>query len=386
MQPFRGMARAAAVLAVSGCFKLDMKLPSFGGGEARDGGSGGTGEPGGGAGPRQVPPADNGGGSWAEAARKVAGSVFLAADHGAVFYAYDTLAHPKKPVDLAVKLLSARDLRPIPGVTVAIYRDEWVAGRINTNADGIASLRWVPPASGNYTFAAKIVAVPDEGYRELLEVTPAAMLVAARPKDTRFVVIDLDHTIVDSSFFRVLLDGGKPMPGSVAATQRIAQVYGIIYLTHRPDLLTAKSKQFLTRGGYPPGPLLVSELKDVFDSGEFKTAKLSEVRKAFPRVAVGIGDKLSDAQAYVDNGLTAYLIPHYKDEPKDLREMAGQIRRLRGRGRLHVVSGWREVEQGLFDGRSFPPATFASMLQRRAAQMEAQRRARKDRDDDADDD
>ena len=384
MQPFRRTAIVAAVLAVSGCFKLDVKLPRFGGDEARSGGEG-AGKTDGGSEPSQLPAAETGGESWSDVARRAAGGVFLNAEHGAVFYAYDTLAHPKKPVDLAAKLLSARDLKPIPGVTVSIYRDQWVAGRLTTNADGIASLRWVPPASGNYTFTAKIVAVPDESCRELLEVTPAPMLVAARPKETRFVVIDLDHTIVDSSFFRVLLDGGKPMPGSVAAVKRIAQVYGIIYLTHRPDLLTRRSKAFLTRNGYPPGPLLVSQLKDVFDSGEFKTAKLSEVRKAFPQVAVGIGDKLSDAQAYVDNGLTAYLIPHYKDKPNDLRKMAGEIRRLHGGGRLHVVPGWREVEQGLFDGRSFPPIAFATMLETRADRMEAQQRARKERGDEDDD-
>ncbi|MGB2820373.1 MAG: hypothetical protein WBF17_05295 [Phycisphaerae bacterium] len=369
MQSFRMTAIVAAALAVSGCFKLDVKLPRFGGDEIRDGDGGdGAGETTGESRPSQLP----------------AGDVFLNSDHGAVFYAYDTLAHPKKPVDLAVKLLSARDLRPIQGVTVSIYRGEWVAGRVNTDANGIASLRCIPPAAGNYTFTARIVAVPHESYQELLEVAPAEMLVAARDKETPFVVIDLDHTIVDSSFFRVLLDGGRPMPDSVAAVKRIAEVYSIIYLTHRPDLLTRKSKQFLTRNGYPPGPLLVSELKDVFDSGEFKTAKLSEVRKAFPRVAVGIGDKLSDAQAYVDNGLTAYLIPHYKDKPEDMRKMAGQIRRLRGGERLHVVSGWREVQQGLFDGRSFPPATFATMLETRAARMEAEDRAREERDEDDD--
>ena len=378
MQSFRRIAVVAALLAVSGCFKMDLKLPKFGGDREES--------PAGGAGPSQVPPADTGGASWSRTARRVAGGGFLNAEHGAVFYAYDTLAYPKKPVELAVKLLSARDLKPIGGVTVSIYRDRWVAGRVATDANGIARLRWIPPAEGNYTFSAQIVAVPHEGYRDLLQVTPAPMLVAARDRETRFVVIDLDHTIVDSSFFRVLMDGGKPRVDSVAVTKRIAQIYGIIYLTHRPDLPTRKSKEFLTRNGYPPGPLLVSQMKDVFDSGGFKTAKLSEVRKAFPRVAVGIGDKLSDAQAYVDNGLTAYLIPHYENKPKDLRKMAGQIRGLRGKGRLHVVPGWREVQEGLFGGRSFAPATFATMLEQRASRMEAEERARKKRDDDDDDD
>ena len=381
MRAFRGMIAVAALLAVSGCFKMNIDLGNLGGGGRPKGGSG---EPGGGASPGQLPASS--GGSWRDLATHYAGGTFLGAEHGAIFYAFDTLAHPTKPVELAVKLLSARDLKALPGVTVAIYRDEYLAGRVTTQSDGIARLLWAPPRAGDYSFQAKIVAVPDESYRELLQIAPAPLLVAARPKDTPSVVIDLDHTVVDSSFFRVLLGGGKPMADSVAVTKRIARHYGIIYLTHRPDLMTRNSKRWLIDNGYPRAPLLVSEMKDVFDSGEFKTAKLSEVRKAFPGVVIGIGDKLSDAQAYVDNGLTAYLIPHYKQKPKDMRKMAKEIRRLRGKGRLQVVSGWRELEQGLFARRPFTPSAFADRLDAAADQMERAERLRKQRDDDDDDD
>jgi len=137
-------------------------------------------------------------------------------------------------VDLAVKLLSPRGLKPLAGVTVAITRDSWVAGRVTTNADGIACLRWTPPQAGNYTFTARVVAVPDVAHAELLALGPAEILVAARDKDTRFFVVDLDHTVVDSEFLRVLLDGGKPMSDSVAVTNRLAGQYGIVYLTDRP--------------------------------------------------------------------------------------------------------------------------------------------------------
>jgi hypothetical protein len=389
MNAWRAMAVLAGVLAVSGCFKLDLNLGgSKGGGdkggEARPPDGGAPSDPGEAA-PTQLPASDPGGGSWHELARDIAGSIFLDADHGAVFHAFDTLAYPRTSVDLVARVTSARDLQPLAGVTVAFSRGEWVAGRTRTNADGYARLPWTPPAAGNYTFTAKIVDVPGEAYQELLQVSPGDLLVAARTKDTPFVVIDLDHTVVDSSFLRALVLGGKPMADSVAVTKRIAQAYSIIYLTHRPDLLTRKSKLWLKRHGYPPGPLLVSEMKDVFDSGTFKTAKLSAVRKAFPKVAVGIGDKASDAQAYVDNGLAAYLIPDYEPKSKDMRKAAGEIRALRGRGRLHVVSGWRQIEASLFDARSYPAADFARDLDRRADRLDAERRARKTRDDDDDD-
>jgi hypothetical protein len=259
---------------------------------------------------------------------------------------------------------------------VAITRDSWVAGRVTTDSDGIARLRWTPPEVGNYTFTARIVAVPSEAQVELLAISPAEFLVAAREKNTRFFVIDLDHTVVDSKFLHVLLDGGTPMADSVAVTGRLAERYGIIYLTHRPDLLTRRSKAFLKDNGYPLGPLLVSELKDVLRSGQFKAAKLGELRKAFPGVVAGIGDVLSDAQAYTANGMTAYLIPRCKDKPRDLRKLAADLRALRDTDRLQVVGNWRELEQAVFQGRPFPPLAFADSLDRRARQIEADPKAR----------
>ncbi len=336
--------------------------------------------------PSQIPSVQ--GGSWREIATNVAGQVFLAAENGVLFYAFDTLAYPGEPVDLTIRLQSIDNFKDIKGATIGFYDADELLGSAETDDGGLAALSWTPPAVGNYALTARIDALPDGVDEEVLRVTPAPLLVAARDKQTQFVVIDLDHTVVASSFFRVLIGGARPMAESVDVTQRIASVYSIIYLTHRPDLMTRKSKGWLSDNGYPTGPLLVSELKQAFgDSGTFKTAKLKNLRKAFPNVRIGIGDKLSDAQAYVDNGLTAYLIPHYKEKPKNMRKMAKEIRRLRSRDRLHAVDGWREVEAGVFKGRSFPPATFARRLDRRADQLQAdQDRRKRHRDDDDDDD
>jgi len=246
-----------------------------------------------------------------------------------------------------------------------------VAGRITTDANGVAAMRWTPPEAGNYSFEAGIVAVPNENSRDMLGVK-ASLLVAARDKALQ-VVVDLDHTVVDSSFFDVMVSGGKCMADSVEVLGRVSKRYGIIYLTHRPDLLTHKSKSWLADNGYPSGPLLVSEMKDVLEGGKFKSARLAVLRRDSPGVAIGIGDKLSDAQGYLDNGMSAYLIPDYKEKPRDMRALAAEIRALRGQGRLQVVSNWRQIEQGIFSGKKFPPEDFARELEARAARIEAQR-------------
>jgi hypothetical protein len=319
-----------------------------------------------------APTARASGGGLADVIRRGAGEVLLDAENGAVFHALDTLAYPRQPVDLVAQLRSAADLKPIAGATVAFTRGDWVAGRITTDANGVAAMRWTTPEAGNYSFEAGIVAVPNENFRDMLGVK-APLLVAARDGKALQVVVDLDHTVVDSSFFDVMVGGGKCMADSVEVLGRASKRYGIIYLTHRPDLLTRKSKSWLAYNGYPSGPLLVSEMKDLLDSGKFKSAKLAVLRRDFPGVAIGIGDKPSDAQAYVDNGMSAYLIPYYKKNPKDMRALAAEIRALRGQGRLQVVDNWRQIEQGIFSGKQFPPEDFARQLEARADQIEAQR-------------
>jgi len=328
------------------------------------------------------PAAAPGGGSWTDLLYG-AGGQMLAAEHGAVYYAFDTLAYPAQPVDLAVRLQSAKDLKGVEGAKIFFYQGDKLVGQAKTDASGLAKMSWTPPKAGTYPLEARVAEVPKEEWKEMTQCTPAPLLVAAWDKNDPMVVIDLDHTLVDSSFFRVLVGGARPMADSRDVTERLARQYRLVYLTHRPDLLTRKSKTWLSDNGYPPGPLLVSELKQAFgDSGAFKTARLRDLRKAYPNVKAGIGDKYSDAQAYVDNDLTAVLIPYYKAKPKDMREAATEIGRLNGRGKLHVVDSWQQIEQSILQGRKFPPESYVKDLQKRARQLEEEQRARDKEDDD----
>ncbi len=379
---------AAGMLVAGGCYKFDFNShkPAWRSDPATtcpDNSAppaGPVAAPVAGAAPSPAPAPVSSGGGWADVIGRVDGAVFLDADQGALFYAFDTLAYPRQPVDLVAQLRGAKDMAPIAGVTVAFARGDWVAGRITTDANGVAAMQWTPPDRGNYSFEARIVGVPDESLADMLAVKPSTLLVAARGKKEPQVVVDLDHTVADSNFMLVMVGGGEPMADSVEVLSRIAKRYGVIYLTHRPDLLTRKSKAWLADKGYPSGPLLVSEIKGVPASGKFKSAKLTALRRFFPGVAMGIGDKLSDAQAYVDNGMSAYLIPDYKEKPRSMRAIAAEIRALRSQGRLQVVGNWRQIEQGVFSGRKFPPEAFAGELEASAARIEAEQR-REGRDD-----
>jgi len=320
-------------------------------------------------------------------AADAAGGKFLGAEKGVVFYSFDTLAYPRQSVDLACKLQSGKNLKDLDGATVAYSLGGEEIGRAKTDDEGRAVVSWKPPAEGDYRIEAKIVGGPrDEGYAACKGLA-SELVVSAREKAAEFVVIDLDHTVVDSSFYEVMMGDAVAMDQSVRVTRRIAGRWSILYLTHRPDLLTRRSKSWLRQNGYPVAPLLTSELMEAFgDSGKFKTARLQELRETFPNVRIGIGDKISDAQSYVDNGLTAYLIPYYKAKPKDMRKAADEIDAIRPREKLQVVDTWRQVEAGLFEGERFPPEPYVRDLRARAERLAAEEKARKKDDDDDDDD
>jgi len=329
--------------------------------------------------------------NWKAAVIEAAAGIALGVEHGTLFYTFDTLAHPGEKADLVARVQYAKKMKPVEDVAVEFRLGSALLGRIPTDEEGYARLAWAAPGAGDHDVAVKIVAVPDEDYEEMLKVSPASLLVSVRPRDTRFVVIDLDHTVVASSFVHVLADDAKPMDRAAESVNTIAKTYSVIYLTHRPDLLASKSKRWLSEHKFPRAPLLVSSLSEAFgDSGEFKTGRIKALREQFAGVGVGIGDKFSDAEAYVANGMTAYLIPHYdrdEDDPKDVRKLAKKIRDLDPR--IQVVDTWRQVLAGLFNGQAFPAAAYAARLEARADALQQERdrtKARKRREEDDDDD
>jgi len=321
-------------------------------------------------------------GGWKDTLIDVAGGVTLATKGGVLFHAYDTLAYPGKDVELVAEFKNVRKVSGIEGLTVDFALGGKTLGRAVTDASGQATLTWTPPKAGDYDVAVTVTASEDDAYDALTKLEAAPLLVSARGKDTTFVVIDLDHTVVASGFFRVLVGGAKPMPGAAEVIKELRRRYSVIYLTHRPALLTVKSKGWLIGNGFPRAPLLVAALRDLPSSGKFKTAKIEALRKQYPNVALGIGDKLSDSEAYVANGLRAYLIPHYdRDDAKDCRKMAAAIRRLHKD--VQVVDSWAEVREGVFRGKAFPTTSYAARLEARARQLDADD---KDDDDDEEDD
>ncbi len=321
---------------------------------------------------------------WRGTAIDLGASMALAAEKGTIFYGFDQIVGPDKAVELTARVLSVRKQSAVKDVTVEFRLGSEKIGTAKTDPDGLAKLKWKPPKIGDYSLKVAIVDVPNKDFADMKEITPAPLVVVVRDKKSRVIVIDLDHTVVDASFFSVLFGTPRAMAGSAGVIKELHKKGDcIVFLTHRPDLLASKSKSWLRKKGFIEAPLLVSSLKDLADSGKFKAERIKALRKDFPNTSIGIGDKFSDAEAYIDNGMTAYLIPDYDrrdDDEDDLRKLAKKVRKLDRR--TQVVDTWQEVRDGILSGKKFPPAAYADRLEARA---DAIRQAERKKDDDDDD-
>jgi len=180
---------------------------------------------------------------------------------------------------------------------------------------------------------------------------------------------------VASGFEQVLIGQARPMPGSPQVMRRLAEKYAIIYLTHRPDYFGPKSKAWLRANDYPAGPLLLSNIGGFLGgSGRFKTRAIGRLRERFANILIGIGDKVSDARAYDDNGMRAFLILDIPESPTpgQLRETAAALASLGPR--VQVVTSWSQIERAVFAGGSYPPSEARRMLEQRAKALQAKER------------
>ena len=291
---------------------------------------------------------------------------------GQVLLARDVLCTPGEEVVLSASLRGGFRLEGVEGVRIQFHLDERRLGQVTTGGDGDAEVRWTAPDEpGDYSIRVR-VKPDDQPEDEGDQIAPSRLLVAVRKADTSIAIVDLDKTLVASGFHRVLLgSGAEPMAGSGVVLARLARTHTVVYLTHRPDFLGPTSKAWLDRHGYPLGPVLTSTLGGLIEgSGPYKTRRLADLAKNFKNLKVGIGDKVSDARAYADLGLTSILILHVdwsEDDPEDYEDLAGDLAGLPDS--IHVVTNWSDVSAVLFEGAARPAGPMIRRLRGVAADL-----------------
>lgn len=285
--------------------------------------------------------------------------VLLGTDSSYVFVASDALALPGETIDIQAQLRGGDFLQGSAGHPVQFYRDGDLYKVAETDNAGIATVAFTPDKADDYPFRAEVVGT---GLKDD-PPSPTNITVFCRSADEPIVIVDLDKTIVASGFHTVLIGTPDPMDNSQDVLKRLKNNHTIVYLTHRPDLFGIKSRKFLDDEGFPPGPLLLSSVSGfVKGSGAFKSGELAELQKRFKDIRIGIGDKISDAQAYHENGLRAFLIVQMPDseKPEPYEDLAKDIGELDEA--VQVVTGWNEIEKALFDGASYPRPAMQKRL------------------------
>lgn len=285
-----------------------------------------------------------------------------------VLLTYDLLVEPGKDVTLEAAWKSGLRLQGVEGKRLRFRLGDKLLGQAATDKDGHAAVPWkVPDGPGDYVITVRV----DPADQPPRPVPDGRILVAARKADVKLAVVDLDKTLVASGFERVLVGGAKPMEGAGVVVGRLAEDHTIVYLTHRPDLLAPESKAWLADNGFPAGPLLTSTLASlVGGSGAFKSERLEAIRKTYANVLVGIGDKISDARAYAQNGARAILILHVnwaKDDPQYFDKLADQIDALPDP--VEVVTNWAQVADVLFAKAHQAKGAMAKRLRDVAAEL-----------------
>lgn len=292
--------------------------------------------------------------------------LILGAEGGYLFTGYDTLALPGETVQVRARVQAGDFLRAQPGLVVRFYEGGRLYRAAETDSNGVASVSYTPPAPGDTVLRAELSPIG----LDQVPPGPIEILVACRQASASMAVVDMDKTLVASGFDQVLVGDPAPMPDSIRVMKRLAERSSIVYLTHRPEYFGPKSQRWLQDHDYPRGPVLLSTVGGFLKgSEEYKTEAIRRLRDRFQALRIGIGDKVGDALAYRASGLRAFLILQVPggDDPEKVEALADDLARLPAD--VEVVTGWAEVERGLFNEAKFPPPIMVNKLRVLADQL-----------------
>ncbi len=156
--------------------------------------------------------------------------------------------------------------------------------------------------------------------------------------DQTIVAVDIDGTISNTEYDDLIFDDededSMPVSNSREALSALANDFHIVYLTARPRFLLEKTRVWLARHGYPHGPVVAAGgLRDALRQGSLKREMLAGLRRSWPNLLIGIGDKHRDVVAYQTNGMLPVVVT------------TKNIARKRRTWQVVVLPAWEDVSQ-----------------------------------------
>lgn len=225
---------------------------------------------------------------------------------------HDSVTTPGNPVELEAKFEGGgwRFWRPDLKDRPATFRVGGLSIVARTDRDGVARATVRAPSPGVYPVEAALDEAADKvAHGRLFVLDPA------RPT----AVVDIDGTLSSMNELLVPFFGhkAKAYPHSPELLRDLARTHQIVYLTARDDAFDAKSREFLTRHGFPDGPVLYNDLGltskaelaqlNKHNHGAFKLRVIQGLQARGVNVTIGIGNSETDAYAYEQAGLPSYI-------------------------------------------------------------------------------
>lgn len=131
------------------------------------------------------------------------------------------------------------------------------------------------------------------------------------------IAVDVDETLSITDYNHLLWgigdDDSTPLPGAQATLRRLSGEYDIVYVTARSKSLEDKTRRWLERHRFPAGRIVTSPtLGDFLLQSSFKRKVFAKLRREYPNLLIGIGDKTKDAEAYRKNGMVPVVVNPWK--------------------------------------------------------------------------
>ncbi|MBN1346402.1 MAG: hypothetical protein JXQ73_27185 [Phycisphaerae bacterium] len=132
------------------------------------------------------------------------------------------------------------------------------------------------------------------------------------------IVCDVDGTVsqtdVDALVFRRWDTGSHPLPGAPETLRALSKRYNLLFLTGRPVFWRDKTLKWLYDHHFPAAPVITApDLHNADHVAQFKARVISDIQRLYPEARIGIGNAITDSQAYTSRGMLPVMIDDGKD-------------------------------------------------------------------------
>ncbi len=254
-----------------------------------------------------------------------------------VLHGLDVLGAPGARVQLVARLRAGQLYglqRSIVRAPISFYLNDDLLATVETDREGRAVLHRILPKSGQH-----VIRLFYPGSEDYSSAESYLRLFVCKSRAS-FVVTDIDFTLARTQSLLALRSGNvhlQAQPRAASVLRRLVSERGttILYVTAREESLANMTRDWLSDQGFPPGPLFFWDfLRSPLSHADYKKDLLIALKKEWPNLEWGIGDRLEDVRAYQASGLKAIWLPSVP--PEEVPEGAT------------VVQSWRDIENLFF--------------------------------------